>query len=101
MASSTPPLNVVIVGGGIAGLTLAHCLLKNGINFVVLESRGEIHAQEGAGLGILPNGGRVLDQLGIFDDLMEGVQPLQNCYFWSGNGEIIAESDRLMELEKR
>ncbi|KAJ5201507.1 uncharacterized protein N7498_006170 [Penicillium cinerascens] len=101
MESSTPTLNVVIVGGGIAGLTLAHCLLKNGINFVVLESRGEVHAQDGAALGMLPNGARILDQLGIFDDLIEGVQPLRKCYFWSEDGELIAEDDSPVEFEKR
>ena len=101
MESSTPTLNVVIVGGGIAGLALAHCLLKNGINFVVLESRGEVHSQEGAALGMLPNGLRILDQLGIFDDLIKGVQPIRKCCFWSGDGESIAEDDRTVEYEKR
>jgi len=36
-------LKVVIVGGSIAGLTLAYCLLRIGVDFVVLETRGEIH----------------------------------------------------------
>lgn len=98
---STSNLKVVIVGGSIAGLTLAHCLLKNGIDFVVLESRGEIYPQEGAALGMLPNGARILDQLGIFDDLIEGVQPLRKCWFWSGTGALIAEDDGPVEFETR
>jgi 2-polyprenyl-6-methoxyphenol hydroxylase and related FAD-dependent oxidoreductases len=95
------PLKVVIVGGSITGLTLAHCLLRNGIDFVLLESRDEICPQEGAALGMLPNGSRILDQLGIFDDLIEGVQPLRKCWFWSGEGKLIAEDDGPLELEKR
>lgn len=94
-------LKVVIVGGSIAGLTLAHCLLRNGIDFVILETRDEIHPQEGAALGMMPNGSRILDQLGIFDDLIEGVQPLRKCWFWSGDGKLIAEDDAPVEFEKR
>ncbi|KAJ5122977.1 hypothetical protein N7448_009074 [Penicillium atrosanguineum] len=50
---------------------------------------------------MLPNGSRILDQLGIFDDLIEGVQPLRKCWFWSGTGELIAEDDGPVEFEMR
>ncbi|KAJ6109034.1 hypothetical protein N7486_001268 [Penicillium sp. IBT 16267x] len=94
-------LKVVIVGGSIAGLTLAHCLLHNGIDFVILKARGEICPQEGAALSMMPNGTRILDQLGIFDDLIDGIQPHRTCWFWSGTGELILEDDSLVEFEKR
>ncbi|KAF5016435.1 hypothetical protein F66182_11886, partial [Fusarium sp. NRRL 66182] len=67
---------VVIVGGSIAGLTLAHCLSKLGIDYVVLEKRREVAPQEGASVGIMPNGGRVLDQLGLFDHVERAIEPL-------------------------
>lgn len=55
-------LRVIIVGGSIAGLTLAHCLHHSDIDFVVLEARQEIAPQVGASIVVLPNGARILDQ---------------------------------------
>ena len=60
------PFKVIIVGGSITGLTLAHCLDRAGIDYIVLEKHPEIHPQIGASIGILPNGARILEQLGIF-----------------------------------
>ncbi|KAL4877623.1 hypothetical protein BJY04DRAFT_230591 [Aspergillus karnatakaensis] len=60
---------VIIVGGSIAGLTLAHCLHHANIDHIVLEKRSEIAPQEGASIGLWPNGSRILDQLGLFEDI--------------------------------
>jgi FAD dependent monooxygenase len=58
------------VGGSIAGVTLAPCLSKSySIDFAVLEARSEIDAQLDASIGILPNGGRILNQLGLLDQI--------------------------------
>ncbi|KAF6824067.1 FAD binding domain-containing protein [Colletotrichum plurivorum] len=60
---------VLISGGGIAGLTLANLLERVGIAYVILEAYSEIAPQVGASIGILPNGGRIYDQIGIYDDI--------------------------------
>nr|BCP96881.1 flavin-containing monooxygenase [Penicillium shearii] len=73
-------LKVIIVGGSIAGLTLAHCLDKAGIDYVVLEKRKEITHQEGASILILPHGGRILDQLGMFHSLSQYTEPLHAAH---------------------
>ncbi|KAK8925528.1 FAD-dependent monooxygenase ltmM [Metarhizium anisopliae] len=79
--------SVIIVGGSVAGLALAHCLQRLGVSFTILE-QGEIAPQLGASIGILPNGGRILDQLGIFDNIEKEIEPLELariCYpddFW-------------------
>jgi flavin-dependent dehydrogenase len=86
-------LRVIIVGGSIAGLTLAHCLYHNDVDFVVLEAHNEIAPQIGASIVILPNGARILDQLGIFDDIFAMVEPLQNALIWKGNGKLIVDSN--------
>jgi FAD dependent monooxygenase len=70
---------VIIVGGSVAGLTLAHCLDRLGVDYVVLEKRKEIAPQEGASIGILPHGGRILDQLGLFDAVEGCVEPLHTA----------------------
>jgi ribosomal protein S27E len=51
-------LRVIIVGGSVAGLTLAHCLHHSNIDYVVLEAREEIAPQVGASIVVLPNGAR-------------------------------------------
>jgi len=56
----------LIVGGGIAGLTLAHSLLGYGFRPRVME-RERIPRQEG-GLGIYRNALVVLDRLGLLDE---------------------------------
>ncbi|KAF3760406.1 FAD/NAD(P)-binding domain-containing protein, partial [Cryphonectria parasitica EP155] len=63
------PFRVLIAGGSIAGLTLALLLEKAGIDYVILEAHGEIAPQVGASIGWLPNGSRVMDQLGIYDQM--------------------------------
>jgi 2-polyprenyl-6-methoxyphenol hydroxylase-like FAD-dependent oxidoreductase len=69
--SQKRPLKVLIVGGGIAGLTLANALekLPLHIEYILLESKDHLAPQLGAGLALLPNGSRILDQLGLYDSL--------------------------------
>ncbi|KAL5358191.1 hypothetical protein BJX96DRAFT_163591 [Aspergillus floccosus] len=71
---------VIIVGGSIAGLTLAHCLHRLGIDYIVLERRDEISPQEGASVGIMPNGGRILEQLGLYDQIEDLIEPLDSAH---------------------
>ena len=68
-------LKVIIVGGGISGLTLANCLQHAGIDFLLLEGRSEIGLHVGAGVGLEPNGDRILDQLGVRGDLLDELNP--------------------------
>ncbi|KAL3468799.1 hypothetical protein BJX99DRAFT_265805 [Aspergillus californicus] len=72
---------VIIVGGSIAGLTLAHCLHLAGIKYAVLEKRTEIAPQEGASVGIMPNGARILEQLALYDAVEKLVEPVQVGHF--------------------
>jgi 2-polyprenyl-6-methoxyphenol hydroxylase-like FAD-dependent oxidoreductase len=66
-AATAAPLRVIIVGGGVAGLTLANALQNAGIDYVLLEQHGTVDPQIGASIGISPNGSRILDQLGCLD----------------------------------
>ncbi|KAB8215643.1 hypothetical protein BDV33DRAFT_208103 [Aspergillus novoparasiticus] len=65
------PFKVIIAGGSVAGLSLALMLEKNGIDFLVLEACPSIAPQVGASIGLLPNGLRILDQLGCYESVME------------------------------
>lgn len=100
MAAPLPPhqakkdrLRVIIVGGSIAGLTLANGLDRSDIDFIVLEARPEIAPQVGASIVILANGARILDQLGLFDELVSVVEPLEMALNWTEDGKCLIDSD--------
>ncbi|XP_048335290.2 monooxygenase 1-like isoform X2 [Ziziphus jujuba] len=69
-------IDIVIVGAGICGLATALALHRKGIQSVVLE-RSETLRTSGIAIGILTNGWRALDQLGIGSKLRQTALPLQ------------------------
>ncbi|KAF3440929.1 hypothetical protein FNV43_RR19215 [Rhamnella rubrinervis] len=71
-------MDIVIAGGGICGLATALALHRKGITSVVLE-RSETLRTSGAAIGILTNGWRALDQLGVGSKLRETSIPLQGA----------------------
>lgn len=75
-----PKFKVIIVGGSISGLTLAHCLAKADIDHIILEKRAEIAPQEGAFIGIWPNGARILQQLGVYGSLEKLTAPISRMH---------------------
>lgn len=66
---------VLIIGGGIGGLTLAALCRKLNISCLVLERSKQI-LPAGAGISLAPNALRVLDQLGLYDDIVHHGQSL-------------------------
>jgi FAD dependent monooxygenase len=75
--SEKSDFRVIIVGGSVAGLTLSHCLNRAGIDNIVLERKGDLAPCIGASIGILPNGGRILEQLGILSAVEDVMDPLE------------------------
>lgn len=73
---SQPAFKIIIVGCSITGLTLAHCLDKLGVEYTILEKRSAVVLQEGASVALMPNGGRILDQLGLYDAFEKATVPL-------------------------
>lgn len=101
----TPPektnFRVIIAGGSIAGLTLAHCLRNSGIDFIVLESHHDIAPKVGASIGINANGARILDQLGMWDDVLDSVEPLRHTSYWGDSGNVLTKSEAALTLAER
>lgn len=85
---SASPIKVLIVGGGIAGLTLANALEKPDVNieYLLLESRDTIAPQVGASIGLAPNGSRILDQLGCYEDIETLLEPVRSAGLHDKNG---------------
>ncbi|KAF2152366.1 FAD/NAD(P)-binding domain-containing protein [Myriangium duriaei CBS 260.36] len=85
--SDPKDFHVLVVGGGIGGLALAKSLELAGISYTLLESRDKIAPQVGASIGINPNGARILDQFGYFDEVLAAVEPLHSMTNRYGNHE--------------
>ncbi|WP_238366526.1 FAD-dependent oxidoreductase [Mesobacterium pallidum] len=70
---------IVVVGAGIAGLSVALALVQRGARVTVLEQDGEI-SEFGAGIQVSPNGVRVLQALGLGEGLRKiGVRARAVC----------------------
>lgn len=101
MENEERKFRVIIVGGSVAGLTLAHCLGKSNIEYAVLESHHDIAPEVGASIGILPNGARILDQLDVFDDILSVCEPLSKSFYWTEDGKLIMENDSPLTIHER
>ena len=66
MNTSREP-DVIVVGGGIGGLSAAFGLSRQGLRVRVLEGVGKF-GEVGAGIQIAPNCTRILDEYGLLDE---------------------------------
>jgi 2-polyprenyl-6-methoxyphenol hydroxylase-like FAD-dependent oxidoreductase len=85
-SSNCPAFRVIIVGGGVAGLALAHAFHQAKIDYRILEKRQEIDKCSGAGLGMWPQGARILDQIGVLDALKTISTPMKMSYDLNPDG---------------
>src|SRR5262245_23329921 len=74
-------MDIVIIGGGIGGLTLALSLHLRGIPCRVYESAPEVK-ELGVGITLLPHGMRELTALGLGEALAtQGIENRDSCFF--------------------
>ena len=81
-------MGVVIVGGGICGLTLALALNQRDIDCHVYEAAPEIKPL-GVGLSLLPHGTRKLTELGLLDALRGVAVEFKESCFFTSHGQLI------------
>ncbi|MFP6707890.1 MAG: FAD-dependent monooxygenase [Alphaproteobacteria bacterium] len=82
---------ILIVGGGIGGMTAAACLLRAGFDVAVFEQAGEL-GEVGAGIQLSANPMRVLRHLGLVDSLAQrGVRPRAYQFKMFDTAEILQE----------
>ena len=83
---------VLIVGGGIAGLTLARALHQEALSVELIERNSEWRA-EGGGIAVQPNGMRALRTLGLDDAVERSGQRLRRWCVRDQSGAILSEND--------
>ena len=92
--------DVIIVGGGIGGLSAAFALTRKGLNVRVLERASEF-GEVGAGLQLAPNCTRILDDYGLLDEATRlGVRPANMVMKDALDGRLLTSLD-LADLNRR
>ncbi|KAL4901104.1 hypothetical protein BDW74DRAFT_182200 [Aspergillus multicolor] len=90
--SHEKPFRIIIVGCSVAGLTLANALQLShrNVDCTVLESRGDSSsAYTGASLTLLPNGIRILNQLGVLEEVAEASASVTRHTTWLDGGHLL------------
>jgi salicylate hydroxylase len=86
-------VEIVVIGGGVGGLTAALALGQGGHRVQVLE-RASRFAQPGPGLRLAPNATAVLARLGLLDQVLDlGSRPRRAVLRDLGSGAELAELD--------
>ncbi|KAJ8120320.1 hypothetical protein O1611_g10396 [Lasiodiplodia mahajangana] len=91
---------VVIVGAGVAGLTLAHCLDKAKINYVLLD-KGVVAPTFGTTVTIQPHGLRILYQLGLLDPILAQSDMMGGAHCRTPDGKSYASNDFFGVVRRR
>ncbi|KAI0403613.1 hypothetical protein F4802DRAFT_608014 [Xylaria palmicola] len=91
MAASNQ-FKVVIVGAGVAGLTLAHSLDKANIDYVLLD-KGVVAPTFGTTVTIQPHGLRILHQLGLLDPILGQSDMMGGAHCRTPDGKSYASND--------
>lgn len=92
------PLDIIIVGAGIAGLSTAIGLHKSGHSIVILEQVREI-GEVGAGIQIAPNAARILRRFGLLEQVMQKANVLEALSLrrWE-NDEVLGSAKMMPEV---
>ncbi|HKJ10928.1 MAG TPA: NAD(P)/FAD-dependent oxidoreductase [Ornithinimicrobium sp.] len=85
-------MDVLIVGAGVAGLTLAGKLLQQGRSVVLVE-QAEAFDEAGYSLGIYPLGSGVLHGLGAYEELLERGEVAKTYSVVDAHGDLLQDVD--------
>ncbi|KAJ5584992.1 uncharacterized protein N7459_004792 [Penicillium hispanicum] len=101
MGAPREHVTVGIVGGGIAGLSLARMLELSGISYCLWESYRSFAPNSGASIGLMPSGLRILDQLGLYSQIKPYDVPHQWWEHRDGQGRLQAKIYSHAQLKER
>lgn len=92
---------IAIIGGGIAGLTLALLCERLGFSYILFERRDSLEGDKGAGIGLQANALRILDQLGVAEKVDAEAGTLAETYRYDEDGNQIMRNSVLGTSRKR
>lgn len=81
-------MRILIVGAGIAGLTLAALLKQRGFTPTIIDKQHDL-LHTGHMLGIYPLGNRILYGLGLMEEFLDRSVPSDHYIMCNGNGDIM------------
>jgi 2-polyprenyl-6-methoxyphenol hydroxylase-like FAD-dependent oxidoreductase len=83
-----PEMRILIVGGGISGLTLAGLLQQRGFKPTLVERAPE-YGSVGYIIVLWPSGSRILKGLGLYRKLLDVGLPFSTYNVWNEKGEML------------
>ena len=83
---------ILVVGGGVAGLTTASALHRHGFTTELVERQQDWHAL-GAGFLVQANGMRMLRSLGLAAGVQNAGEVVRRWQFHDEQGEVLSETD--------
>jgi 2-polyprenyl-6-methoxyphenol hydroxylase-like FAD-dependent oxidoreductase len=95
------PFRVVVVGGGLVGLTAAHILSRAGIDFVILEKHNTVLSSQGTTLAFWPHTLRIFDQLGLLEALQSQLDGVKETIALSTEDAHIRMKDETADLVEK
>jgi len=90
---------ILVVGGGVGGLTAATAFARRGVEVVLIERR-PVFDIAGVGLGQPANALRVYDMLGVLDEILATGFSYDRMYIFDPNRRLIVEHKFLMGDER-
>lgn len=90
--NTTKGYRILIVGGGLGGLTLATALSQKGLKAELVERNTDWRA-DGAGIAMQPNGLRILGSLGLAEDVERMGAVIHYWDFCDQDGQVLCESN--------
>ena len=86
-------MKIIVIGGGIGGLTTALCLHKAGFDVVVFESVKEVKPL-GVGINTLPHSVRVLTHLGLQETMAKSAIETTDLAYFNKFGQLFWSEPR-------
>lgn len=80
---------IAIIGGGIAGLTFAHCLSTETYELHIFEKK-QTFGEVGAAISVFPNALCVMDKIGLLDAILRSSGAFKNVYLKTDKGVILS-----------
>lgn len=87
-------MNVIVVGGGVAGVASAIALRRLGAEVTVYEAYAEPAGRVGSFLSLASNGLRVLRALDVLDQVRSAGFDVPRQRMWSGSGKLLGDVPR-------